>query len=259
MVRDGAILAKRGGVSHFSLLTSQGAKKGMWANDWKITHGLLYLKVKGDAEQSVIDQKFLRTSVFRPGWLAREGEQSRLKLDVRDLAATMLYDAEGDPVGNVQVTPNKGDSAVSAVEEKKQEDMSTDNVEAAVIWEGSNIDDVLPLARDNYNATCSTTTAEEKKEDVLVADEKEQDSGGNGQSVEDTEKPQEEAKEEAPAEPKEEAAADDNDNFEVVDKPEDAVKAEVAKGDGDNAENEEFVEVESPKNEDQANVEENNE
>ncbi len=80
MVRDGAILAKRGGVSHFSLLTSTGAKPSMWANDWKITHGLLYLKVKGDAEEAVKAQQFARTSIFRPGWLAREGEQSRMKL-----------------------------------------------------------------------------------------------------------------------------------------------------------------------------------
>lgn len=40
-----SVLLQEAGVSHFSLVTAQGANKNMWANDWGIFHGLLYIKV----------------------------------------------------------------------------------------------------------------------------------------------------------------------------------------------------------------------
>lgn len=46
-VAAAARAARAGGVPHFSLLTSQGANANVWAPSWKIFHGLLYSKVKG--------------------------------------------------------------------------------------------------------------------------------------------------------------------------------------------------------------------
>merc|ERR1712228_332673 len=101
MVRDSAILSKKAAIKHFSLCSSSGANANLWANDWKITHGLLYLKVKGQAENAVIEQKINRVSIFRPGFLARDGNTDggiTTKLDVKYLAAVMVYDAECEDV-----------------------------------------------------------------------------------------------------------------------------------------------------------------
>ncbi len=59
--------------------------------------GLLYLKTKGDAEQCIIGETFMKTSIFRPSSLDRDATgNSSVKLSVRDLAAVMIYDAECD-------------------------------------------------------------------------------------------------------------------------------------------------------------------
>lgn len=34
-------------VPHFALVSAQGANAGVWASDWKLFHGLLYMKTKG--------------------------------------------------------------------------------------------------------------------------------------------------------------------------------------------------------------------
>jgi oxidoreductase len=46
-VAASARAASAGGVPHFSLVTAQGARAGVWASDLKPFHGLLYMKVKG--------------------------------------------------------------------------------------------------------------------------------------------------------------------------------------------------------------------
>merc|ERR1712130_203292 len=51
----------------------------------------------GQAENAVIEQKVNRVSIFRPGTLARDGN-SNSSLDVRILAAVMVYDAECDDI-----------------------------------------------------------------------------------------------------------------------------------------------------------------
>jgi len=113
MVRDSAIACKKAHVNQFNLLTSQGANANLWASDWKIAHGLLYLKTKGEAENSVIEQKFPRTSIFRPGPLNRPGTDRLLEklfasggLHVSDLAKVMIMDAESTDVdSSVVETP----------------------------------------------------------------------------------------------------------------------------------------------------------
>jgi len=126
MVRDGGILSLRAGVPHFSLLTSKGANAGLWANDWKITHGLLYLRVKGDAEQSIIDLKFPRTSIFRPGVLGRDGSSGGAmgKLSVRDLAAAIVYDAESD-----EIAAGKAEDVDSEPAKKEEQKVEEDDKE----------------------------------------------------------------------------------------------------------------------------------
>ena len=46
-VAASARAASAGGVPHFSLVSAQGARAGVWASDLKLFHGLLYMKVKG--------------------------------------------------------------------------------------------------------------------------------------------------------------------------------------------------------------------
>jgi len=211
MVRDGAILSKKAGIKHFSLLTSKGSNSNVWANDWKISHGLLYLKVKGDAEQACIQQKFQRLSIFRPGGLARDGNKNfMLSLDVRDLAAVMVYDLESD-------------------------DISDDKVEKTVFYESGDIDGLVEIAQDNFNKVC---VGDKKENDVEAKDVNDQ-----------KDEIKEEKKEEIKEEKKEEVQSDDvvvkeandvgvgDDNgitpkYEVVEKPEDG-----------NIDNQEYVQV----------------
>jgi len=110
MVRDAGIASKQAGVSHFSLLTSKGANQNIWANDWAITHGLLYLQIKGLAEQEIIKLKFNKTSFFHPGYLERPNSDRWFdKMGVMkgtlvgDVAKVMIMDAESDVVNNNEV------------------------------------------------------------------------------------------------------------------------------------------------------------
>jgi len=128
MVRDGAIACKKAHVNHFSLLTSQGANANIWANDWKITHGLLYLKTKGEAENAVIQQKLPRTSIFRPGPLNRPGTDRMIEkilvpssaVHVSDLAKVMIMDAE-----STEITDNTTAEPPLIYENNKIQEMAT--------------------------------------------------------------------------------------------------------------------------------------
>jgi len=103
MVKDAAVASKNVGISHFSLMTSQGANGNIWANEWKIGHGLYYLKIKGLIENEIIGLKFPRTSIFRPGMLERPNSDRWVeklgvlsKTHVSKVAAVMILDAESD-------------------------------------------------------------------------------------------------------------------------------------------------------------------
>uniref|UniRef100_A0A8C6S051 Protein HTATIP2 n=1 Tax=Nannospalax galili TaxID=1026970 RepID=A0A8C6S051_NANGA len=67
-VLKSAELAKAGGCKHFNLLSSKGADK---------SSSFLYLQVKGEVEAKVEELKFDRYSVFRPGVLLCDRQESR--------------------------------------------------------------------------------------------------------------------------------------------------------------------------------------
>uniref|UniRef100_A0A8D2BD58 Protein HTATIP2 n=1 Tax=Sciurus vulgaris TaxID=55149 RepID=A0A8D2BD58_SCIVU len=67
-VLKSAELAKAGGCKHFNLLSSKGADK---------SSNFLYLQVKGEVEARVGELKFDRYSVFRPGVLLCDRQESR--------------------------------------------------------------------------------------------------------------------------------------------------------------------------------------
>ncbi|XP_011820805.1 PREDICTED: oxidoreductase HTATIP2 [Mandrillus leucophaeus] len=67
-VLKSAELAKAGGCKHFNLVSSKGADK---------SSNFLYLQVKGEVEAKVEELKFDRYSVFRPGVLLCDRQESR--------------------------------------------------------------------------------------------------------------------------------------------------------------------------------------
>ncbi|XP_069421428.1 oxidoreductase HTATIP2 isoform X1 [Ovis canadensis] len=67
-VLKSAELAKSGGCKHFNLLSSKGADK---------SSNFLYLQVKGEVEARVEELKFDRYSIFRPGVLLCDRQESR--------------------------------------------------------------------------------------------------------------------------------------------------------------------------------------
>ncbi|XP_045340731.1 oxidoreductase HTATIP2 isoform X1 [Leopardus geoffroyi] len=67
-VLKSAELAKAGGCKHFNLLSSKGADK---------LSNFLYLQVKGEVEARVEELQFERYSVFRPGFLLCDRQESR--------------------------------------------------------------------------------------------------------------------------------------------------------------------------------------
>ena len=109
MVKDSAFASKKAGIPHFSLLTSKGANANLWANDWTISHPLLYAKSKGVVENQVINMNFKRTSIFRPGLLLR-GNFARWEeklvgyvmggTTVQNVARAMIYDAESSSISD---------------------------------------------------------------------------------------------------------------------------------------------------------------
>ncbi|KAM4845432.1 oxidoreductase HTATIP2 isoform 1-T2 [Thomomys bottae] len=68
-VLKSAELAKAGGCKHFNLVSSRGADK---------SSNLLYFQVKGEVEAKVEELNFDRYSVFRPGVLLCDREESPL-------------------------------------------------------------------------------------------------------------------------------------------------------------------------------------
>ncbi|XP_023406549.1 oxidoreductase HTATIP2 isoform X2 [Loxodonta africana] len=67
-VLKSAELAKAGGCKHFNLLSSKGADK---------SSNFLYLQIKGEVEARVEELQFDRYSIFRPGVLLCDRQESR--------------------------------------------------------------------------------------------------------------------------------------------------------------------------------------
>eukprot|EP01083_Nonionella_stella_P035196 96149_1 len=192
IVRDIGILSKRADVRHFSLLSSTGANANVWANEWKISAPLWYLKVKGEIENELMSQKFNRLSIFRPGFLAREERATGLisKLFVCDLGNVLVYDAESDDIDPSVTEPH-------------------------VIYDTNDIALVLDSAVKNFNVLLP------KNDEVVESKEANEDKPQEEQqNVEVKEVVKEEAKEDAeevetekvnePEEEEEEEVAADN-------------------------------------------------
>ena len=97
-------VAKKAGILHVSVLSSQGANKDIYVPTTLI-HPLLYIRTMGQKQQAVIDGAFPSTTVFQPGILDRlVGDRmaenmitwlmpsATLRVDV--LALAMVQDAE---------------------------------------------------------------------------------------------------------------------------------------------------------------------
>ncbi|GIL53921.1 hypothetical protein Vafri_9494 [Volvox africanus] len=105
-VAASARVAKEVGVTHFSLVSAQGANHKCPANDLALFHPLLYTKTKGMAEQAALEQGFSRVSIFRPGLLNRGDKARGLEkmahhvmshIDVKDVARLMILDVLREP------------------------------------------------------------------------------------------------------------------------------------------------------------------
>merc|ERR1712129_192726 len=141
----------------------------------------------GQAENAGIEQKMKRVSIFRPGALARDGNTEGgvvSRLDVRVLAAVMVYDAEcGDIVDDEKV-----------------------ECEDTLFYSTAAIDGVAEAAVKNFNETC------------VAMDKKEEKSNDNDEPKEQEEEKKEEQNGDAPQE--EEVVDNDKDKTdEIVDKP----------------------------------------
>lgn len=98
-----ATAAKQANVHHFSLVSAQGANASLPATDWKIMHGLLYSKTKGEAEQAVIVAGFPAVTIMRPGLIER-GDKARAaekmyskivgSVPASQIASVMIQEAE---------------------------------------------------------------------------------------------------------------------------------------------------------------------
>ena len=89
-------------ISHASIISASGANHEQWAVDW--VHPLLYVRIIGMKEQTVIQNEFKKVSIFRPGMLIRMMDESRFSdkilkfikigLSVKDLASAMKKNAQ---------------------------------------------------------------------------------------------------------------------------------------------------------------------
>lgn len=71
LVDKAAAAAQAAGCPQFLLLTARGASARLPRSDLKLLHGLLYLHLKGAAEEAAAARGFPHLSVFRPGMLDR--------------------------------------------------------------------------------------------------------------------------------------------------------------------------------------------
>merc|ERR1712129_673746 len=144
----------------------------------------------GQAENAGIEQKMKRVSIFRPGALARDGNTEGgvvSRLDVRVLAAVMVYDAEcGDIVDDEKVV-----------------------CEDALFYSTAAIDGVAEAAIKNFNETCVAMDKKEEKSNDNDEPKKEEEENKEDQSEKNADAPQEE----------EVVDKDKDKTDEIVDKP----------------------------------------
>jgi oxidoreductase len=92
------------GVPHFALVSAQGANASLPANDWRIAHGLLYSKLRGEVEAAATNAGFKAgVTIARPGFLER-GDKARAvekaaawvlpSVAASKVAATLIAEAE---------------------------------------------------------------------------------------------------------------------------------------------------------------------
>lgn len=102
-VAAAARLAKINNVSHFGLVSAQGASPKLWSSDVLLFHPFLYAKTKGLAENTVKEKGFDHVTIMRPGLMdrgdaARGAEKYYAKfvssVPVSVVAAAMICDAE---------------------------------------------------------------------------------------------------------------------------------------------------------------------
>ena len=66
---EAAKIASNTKIPHASIISASGANHNIWASNW--IPPLLYIKTMGQKEQSLINNKFSKISIFRPGMLIR--------------------------------------------------------------------------------------------------------------------------------------------------------------------------------------------
>ena len=71
-----AKLASIAQIPHASLISADGANHKQWAHDF--IHPLLYIKTMGLKEQTLLNHNFKMVSIFRPGMLLRQLNDSSL-------------------------------------------------------------------------------------------------------------------------------------------------------------------------------------
>jgi len=87
--------AREAGVPHFHLMTSQGSN----ANSY-----FLYPKTKGEVEDECFDLKFEKLTVYQPGLLLCNREESRILEKVAQTIAKPLFALGGASTGSIPCT-----------------------------------------------------------------------------------------------------------------------------------------------------------
>tara|TARA_B100001029_G_C14995937_1_gene415024 strand:- start:103 stop:765 length:663 start_codon:yes stop_codon:yes gene_type:complete len=98
---EAAKIASNTKIPHASIISASGANHNIWASNW--IHPLLYIKTMGQKEQTLINNKFSKISIFRPGmlirlmdnlnWFEKKIQKNGFGLRVDDLALAMMKDA----------------------------------------------------------------------------------------------------------------------------------------------------------------------
>ena len=98
---EAAKYASKAKIPHASIISAAGANANQWAHKW--IHPLLYIKTMVKKEQTLINNKFSKISIFRPGmlirlmdnlnWFEKKIQKNGFGLRVDDLALAMMKDA----------------------------------------------------------------------------------------------------------------------------------------------------------------------
>ena len=100
---NAAILASEENIPHATLISANGANKNQWSKDF--IHPLFYIKTMGEKEDTILNNRFKSTSIYRPGmlvrlinnqlnWIQELMIKTNIGIRVDVLAAAMIYNAE---------------------------------------------------------------------------------------------------------------------------------------------------------------------